>query len=302
MKTLSHRTTATTTLAAVVSIALAACATTPQTNAMLEQARVDVSRAQANPQVAGEAKVDLATAEQALGRGDALLNARKSPELVNHEAYLAECFALAAQKGADLATSQKAIADAKNRRNEVLLGAREDEAARATRLAQMKSRELELSAQQTAEAQQQTAEAQQHSRDLEAALADLQGKQTDRGLVITLGDVLFATGRADLKFGSRHRLDKLVTFLQAYPNRNLRIEGFTDSVGGDDYNQVLSERRADSVRDALTGMGIASDRILTKGLGKSSPVADNDTATGRQQNRRVEVVVLEEGAPRNATR
>jgi outer membrane protein OmpA-like peptidoglycan-associated protein len=295
MKTLFHRTSAATTLAAAVSMALAACATTPRTNAMLEQARVDVAHAQANPQVAGDAKVDLTTAEQALSRGDALLKEGKSPQLVDHQAYLAERFALAAQKGADLATSQKAIADAKNRRNEVLLGAREDEAARATRLAQAKTEELALSAQQTADAQQ-------HSRDLETALADLQGKQTDRGVVITLGDVLFATGRADLKSGSRHTLDKLVTFLQAYPKRNVQIEGFTDSVGGDDYNQVLSERRADSVRNALTGMGIAGDRIVTKGHGKSSPVADNDTATGRQQNRRVEVLILDEGAPRTATR
>jgi outer membrane protein OmpA-like peptidoglycan-associated protein len=115
-----------------------------------------------------------------------------------------------------------------------------------------------------------------------------------------LGDVLFETGRADLKSGSRQTLDKLTAFLQAYPKRNVQIEGFTDSVGGDDYNQSLSERRADSVRDALTSMGIANDRILTKGLGKSSPVGDNATAQGRQQNRRVEVLILDEGIARTA--
>ena len=184
---------------------------------------------------------------------------------------------MAAQKGAELKTSTTAIADANDRRNTVLLGAREDDAARANQLAQTKSRELDV------------------------ALADLQASKTDRGLVITLGDVLFATGSADLKSGSRQTLDKLTTFLQAYPKRNVQIDGYTDNVGGDDYNQGLSERRAESVRDALTGMGIAPDRIVTKGLGNSSPVADNDTAGGRQQNRRVEVVVLDEGVDRIAS-
>jgi len=244
---------------------------------MLEQARAAVTSAQANPQVAGESKVDLTTAQEALARGDALLTAGKPVVEVNHEAYVAERFALAAQKGAELAVSQKSIADANDRRNTVLLGAREDETARANQLTQAKSRELEV------------------------ALAELQASKTNRGLVITLGDVLFATGRADLKSGSRQTLDKLTTFLKAYPKRNVQVEGFTDNVGGDDYNQGLSQRRADSVRDALTGMGIASDRILSRGLGKSSPAADNDTAEGRQQNRRVEVVILDESMARIAS-
>jgi len=261
------------TVAAAVSLALAACATTPQSNAMLEQARAQVTSAQTNPHVTGESKVDLTAAQEALARGDALLKAGKPVADVNHEAYVAERFALAAQRGAELDVSQKAIADANNRRNAVLLVAREDDAARA----QAKSRELEV------------------------ALADLKASKTDRGVVITLGDVLFATGSADLKSGSRQTLDKLTAFLQAYPKREVQIDGYTDNVGSADYNQGLSERRADSVRDALTRMGIARDRILTKGLGESSPVADNDTAGGRQQNRRVEVIVLEEGVDRTAS-
>jgi outer membrane protein OmpA-like peptidoglycan-associated protein len=276
MKTSFSRALVATTVAAAVALTLAACATTPQSNPMLEQARVAVTSAQNNPQVVGEYKVDLTTAQEALAQGDALLKAGKPVEDVNHQAYLADRFALAAQKGAELETSRKSIADANNRRNAVLLTAREDEAARANQLAQTKSQELAV------------------------ALADLQASKTDRGLVVTLGDVLFATGRADLKAGSRQTLDKLTTFLQSYPKRNVQIDGFTDNVGGDDYNQSLSERRADSVRDALTHMGIANDRILTRGRGKSSPVGDNDTSAGRQQNRRVEVLILDEGAARTA--
>jgi outer membrane protein OmpA-like peptidoglycan-associated protein len=276
MKTSFPRALAATAVAAAVSLALAACATTPQSNPMLEQARVAVTSAQNNPQVVGEYKVDLTTAQDALAQGDALLKAGKPVEDVNHQAYIADRFALAAQKGAELETSRKSIADANNRRNAVLLTAREDDAARANQLAQTKSQELA------------------------AALAELQASKTDRGLVVTLGDVLFTTGRADLKSGSRQTLDKLTAFLNSYPKRNVQIDGFTDNVGGDDYNQSLSERRADSVRDALTHMGIANDRILTRGRGKSSPVGDNDTAAGRQQNRRVEVLILDEGAARTA--
>lgn len=280
-----------TAVSAAVSLALAACATTPPTNAMLEQARAQVVSAQTNPQVAGEAKVDLRTAQEALARGDALLKAGKPAEEVNHEAYLADRFALAAQQGAALDTSRKAIADANNRRNAVLLAARENDAARANQLAQDRGNDA-------ARANQL---AQDKSRELDAALADLKASKTDRGVVITLGDVLFATGHAELKSGSRQTLNKLAAFLQAYPKRDVQIDGYTDNVGSDDYNQGLSERRAASVRDALTGMGIAQDRIVTKGLGKTSPVADNGTADGRQQNRRVEVVVLDEGADRTAS-
>ncbi len=208
-----------------------------------------------------------------MARGDALLKAGKPVADVNHEAYVAERFALAAQKGAELDTSRKTIADANSRRNAVLLTAREDDAARANRLAQEKSAELAV------------------------ALADLKASQTDRGVVITLGDVLFATGSADLKSDSRQTMNKLTAFLQAYPKRDVQIDGYTDSVGSDSYNQGLSERRADSVRSALTSLGIAQGRIMTRGLGKSSPVGDNTTADGRQQNRRVEVVVLNERVP-----
>ncbi len=272
MKTLSPLTL----VAAAVALALAACATTPQSNPMLEQARAAVTNAQTNPAVTGESKVDLTTAQEALAQGDALLKAGKPVADVDHQAYLAERFALAAQKGADLETSRKSIADANNRRNAVLLTAREDDAARANQLAQTKSQELA------------------------AALADLQASKTERGLVVTLGDVLFATGRADLASGSRQTLDKLNTFLRAYPKRDVQIDGFTDSVGSDAYNQGLSQRRADAVRDALMDMGIANDRIVTNGRGKSSPVGDNDTAAGRQQNRRVEVLILNEGLARTA--
>jgi len=300
MKSLFNRTLTLAAIATCASAILAACVATPQHNDMLEHARLVVSSAQSNPNVAGEARADLVTAVAALNQGDALLKEGKPAMEVDHQAYIAERFGLAAQRGADFAVSEKSIADANNRRNSVLLAAREQETVRANERADTRTLEADAARSDAQMSAEQAAAAQQRAQELESALADLQAKKTDRGLVITLGDVLFATCRADLKPGARRSLEKLSAFLHEYPQRSVQIEGFTDSVGSDDYNQGLSERRADAVRDALTGMGISSDRIQARGLGKSSPVADNESSTGRQQNRRVEVIISE-GDGRTAT-
>ena len=114
---------------------------------------------------------------------------------------------------------------------------------------------------------------------------------TNRGLVLTLGDLLFATGRAELLTGATGHLDKLVDFLREYTDRTVLIEGYTDSTGTQAYNQDLSQRRAESVRGYLSAHGIAYARLSASGKGMNDPVAGNDSATGRQQNRRVEIVV-----------
>jgi OmpA-OmpF porin, OOP family len=136
---------------------------------------------------------------------------------------------------------------------------------------------------QTAAAQAQLANAQQQ-------LADLQAKQTDRGVVVTLGDVLFDTGQATLKPGADLAVNRLATYLSSNPQTKVLIEGHTDARGSEDYNIGLSERRARAVSTALESHGIAADQIQTLGRGKAYPVASNDTPEGRQQNRRVEIV------------
>jgi len=129
----------------------------------------------------------------------------------------------------------------------------------------------------------------------DAELAALRAKKTDRGIMITLGDVLFEFGKADLKPGSVRGLDPLVSFLGEYPERNLLIEGHTDSIGSDASNMVLSQRRADAVTNALAVAGINRARITSRGLSQSYPVASNQTPAGRQQNRRVELIILPDG-------
>lgn len=125
--------------------------------------------------------------------------------------------------------------------------------------------------------------------------SELKAQQTERGVVLTMGDVLFAFGKSTLLTGAIRNVEKVADFLQKNPTRNILIEGYTDSVGSDDFNLTLSRKRADEVKEQLVANGISPDRITTKGYGKQFPVADNDSAGGRQLNRRVEVLILNEG-------
>ena len=135
-----------------------------------------------------------------------------------------------------------------------------------------------------------------HSWDiLLKEMSELQGQLTDRGIVLTLGDVLFATGKSELNASAQLSMGKLAEFLQKNRNRSLLVEGHTDSVGNDDYNQGLSEQRAASVKIALVKSGIDSERIVTIGYSKKYPLASNADAAGKQQNRRVEAIILNEG-------
>jgi outer membrane protein OmpA-like peptidoglycan-associated protein len=121
--------------------------------------------------------------------------------------------------------------------------------------------------------------------------AILETRDTARGLIVNMSDVLFDTAKFSLRPAAREKLARVAGILSGHPGLRLQVEGYTDSVGGDNYNQLLSENRASSVRDYLTGAGIPTASVTAKGFGKTEPVATNDTAAGRQQNRRVELVV-----------
>jgi outer membrane protein OmpA-like peptidoglycan-associated protein len=169
------------------------------------------------------------------------------------------------------------------------------EAERKSILADIKAKEAAL-AQARAERQAREAEiARAELAEMMKELSELQGKLTDRGIVLTIGDVLFAFDKADLNASAQTSMDKIAAFLQNKPNRNLLVEGHTDNVGTEAYNQGLSEQRAASVKSALVTRGIASERIVTIGYSKNYPLASNDNATGRQQNRRVEAIILNQG-------
>jgi outer membrane protein OmpA-like peptidoglycan-associated protein len=267
----------------VMAALLAACAT--PTNPNLEAARQDYTRAAADPVVAAAAPRELANARDELQRGDAALRDRQKDEVVNHYAYLARQRVQVAIDAGRIANANQATADAQVQRDQIVIASRTAQAN--ARTAQAQSQAAVANA-QAAQAQADAAAERQRADDLANQLAN--AKQTDRGTVLTLGDVLFDTGRATLKPSAMRTIDEIATFLQAHPERRVLIEGYTDSTGSDATNRELSERRADAVRQALLARNVSFDRVQVHGLGEGYPVASNDTASGRQLNRRVEVV------------
>lgn len=262
----------------VFALALAVgCASAPKINIELEQARATVSRAQADPAVIKNAAVELDKAKQTLAQADAAFNDKRKPGEVTHLAYLARQRANTALARAQEKTTLASIDQANAERDRVRLAARTQEADQAK--SQAKS------------AQEDALAARTRAQQLED---QLNAKKTERGLVLTLGDVLFDTGKSELKSGAMRTIDQLADFMRENPERTVKIEGFTDSVGSDDYNMSLSERRADSVRSALLSRGIVSSRVIARGYGKQYAVAGNSDAAGRQQNRRVEVVISDQ--------
>jgi len=257
-------------------------------NQALERARASYMQAQQDPQIATHAPVALQEAETALHKAERTWEETGEQKEVDHLAYMTE-------RKVDLArtTTQSKIAEVEmqqlgEERERVRLEARTREAERAQQQAAARGREAE-------QARLQAQEAADRARQLEHELADLKARQTERGLVLTLGDVLFEYDKADLKPGTVHKLYPLVTFLKENPERNLLIEGHTDSLGSDSYNLDLSERRARTVQTFLLQNGIIPTQIAARGYGEAYPVTANDTEAGRQQNRRVEVVILREG-------
>lgn len=271
-------------------------------SAALDQARAAVQAAQSNPAVVNTAPLELKKADQALNQADQLFQQKGDIGEIDHYAYLAQQHAAIAQETANLKMAESAIEQASAERNKVLLAARSKEASRAEKRA-LAQKEAALKALQEAEAQKASAEkamaeaiaAQEKAAKLEQEIAELQAVKADRGLVMTLGDVLFDVNRADLKPGGLVTVDKLATFLNEYPARRVMIEGFTDSTGSAEYNKGLSERRSLAVRSALIDKGIESSRIEFIGYGEEFPVATNVTAAGRQLNRRVEIIISDEG-------
>jgi outer membrane protein OmpA-like peptidoglycan-associated protein len=171
--------------------------------------------------------------------------------------------------------------------------ARKDAEAKALEAEQAK-KETEAREREAEMARLKAEEAVAKRQQLESELKELKAKQTERGIILTLGDILFATGKSVLMPAAADTIDKLAAFLKKYSNRTVLIEGHTDSVGGETYNLGLSHNRADAVKAALVAKGVSEDRIKTKGYGESQPVASNATSGGRQLNRRVEIVISDE--------
>ncbi|MBX2837101.1 MAG: OmpA family protein [Gammaproteobacteria bacterium] len=255
MKTLSNKTLFS---AIVLSTALVGCGGAPKKVDSLEDAKYAYLEASNDEAVVRHAGEELDTAKSAITRAESVWKDDGSTWQVDHYAYLASQRIAIAQLIAQRKADDSELDGMDLKRQEVQLDLRSKELERKT-----------------------------------AELEELQGKMTERGLLVTLGDVLFDVGQASLKPTAAYNIDKIADYMRKYPARTANVEGHTDSMGDEEVNLELSRERALSVRDALIQRGIASSRISTRGFGESAPVADNDSATGRQANRRVEIIFPE---------
>jgi len=198
-----------------------------------------------------------------------------------------------AQAQADDATRQKQQAQSDAAKAQSDMAASQAASAAAVTAAQADADQSRLAAQQAQlNAQQaETDKAAMRARLSEQLNSILQTRDTARGLIVSMSDVLFDTGKYSLKPGAREKLAKVAGILLAYPGLNIEVGGYTDNVGGDDMNQKLSENRATSVRDYLVQQGVTTNSVSARGFGNTLPVASNDSSAGRQQNRRVELLV-----------
>ncbi|GGL93186.1 porin [Pseudomonas asuensis] len=240
-----------------LSIALAACSTPPNPN--LEKAQADYAALQAQPQASQLAALETKDAGEWVDKASKAYREGNKEEKVDQLAYLANQRIQLAMQTVKLRMTEQQLQGVDAQRTQARLDAR---------TAQLKQLQGQLNA-----------------------------KQTERGTVVTFGNVLFDLNQATLKPAGMTNVQQLATFLQQNPERQVIVEGYTDSTGSDSYNQQLSERRANAIKTALVSMGISPTRIVTRGYGKSFPVASNSTAADRAMNRRVEVTISNDANP-----
>ena len=245
----------------VASVLLAACASTPESIPELEAARAAVPKVEASPR-AGVAAANISEARKALDRANELQTKEKDIEEIKHEATVATANAEIANQKIMTAQAREELEKGTLERQQVMLEVRDREAAAAR----------------------------QREQKMQQELKDMQARETERGMLLTLGDVLFDTGKSTLKPGAYTTIDKLAKVLNESRDRKVLIEGHTDSTGSDENNMALSQARAQTVQTALLERGVQASQISAVGKGEGTPVASNDNASGRQRNRRVDMI------------
>jgi len=305
-------------VAAAVALMMSGCASAPPPNSELDAARTAYQAASSDPNVGRVAPDELRRAAISLQQAEEAWKEKQDPAEVTHLAYLARDRAeLASSIGAQHGLEDQ-MRQAAAERDKIRIEARAREAQMERERAEMAQAQAQAAQQQAQNAQAQAESSQQQaemarqqamaerervaaaerqaadeaakSQKLQQELQGLQTKADARGMVVTLGDVVFDTGKADLQEGGRRAVARLASVLKEHPERKVLVEGFTDSTGSPGLNMALSEERADAVRAALVSQGVPSDRIITRGYGEAYPVAGNQTPAGRQLNRRVEIV------------
>ncbi len=287
-----------TVILSVTTLILLGCASEPETFPEIQEARLSVQAVSIDPLVQQHASKHILNAKQALDQAEQSVEKDEDIESARHYAYLASQHAKVAKEQTTEAILRQKIKDSEAKRNEILLSLRTNEARTAKQQAQLNATEALIATQnankreaENKQLQQRLDSANEEVKKIGNELAGLKSKQTERGLVLTLNQVLFETDKADLKPGAEKTLNRVAKFLEQNSNRRLLIEGHTDATGSAEYNRTLSSQRAQAVATFLTNSGISESRIRSKGLGEEFPVATNKTVSGRQENRRVEIII-----------
>ena len=262
----------------IVLLATFGCSQKPVNFSILKSAEADYFELKKDESVVNDAPLELFKAGKLYGMTKGI----KTQEEADHFAYMLKNQVDVAKEVANIKALKEKIVNLKEDKAQALLDEKENQILIMKKEAQKARLEAEA------------------SRDKLLALEALNAQHTNRGLVLTLGDVLFETGKSNLLAGSMRAIEKLTEFLADNPERLVLIEGHTDNVGSSISNLDLSLRRSGSVAEALSLKGIAIERLFVKGYGEAYPVASNDDAAGRQRNRRVEIVILEEGVDPNS--
>lgn len=289
-------------LIAAAAALMAGCATTPRRSPELARARNAVETLSSQPRAEESAAADLKVSRRELHQAEDALRQGKPMREVNQLAYLALRHAQAGQARVEAAMSQAQVARASQERDRLLLEAKKQQAMAAQQQARGARQQVETARQQAQSARNDAQQARAQAQAAQQQLASerrqvkqlekqrLGAHQTDQGMVVTLSNVLFSTGKSTLQPGAHLQLERLAGYLKDHPKQRVLIEGNTDNTGAAALNQKLSAARAQAVAQALELHGVGSSQYRTIGLGEAYPVASNDTAAGRQQNRRVDVV------------
>jgi outer membrane protein OmpA-like peptidoglycan-associated protein len=285
-------------IVSTLAASMAACGALPDRHGPLERAHVLHDAARSDEQVTRLAPNELMRAEAALNQADAAAKAGGDNADIDHLAYVAQQRVTIAQEAATSRAAQAQVDRIAAERDQKRLAMRTREAESAQQQLAQSRRDnvrqdvaLNAANTQVSRSQSELASKDLQVKALEGQLSDMHAVSTDRGMVLTLGDTLFETGRSTLSAEGGRSMGKLVDYLKHDPTRGAVVEGHTDNVGSQASNMALSERRADAVLNALVRQGVRNDQLSTRAYGSAQPVASNETAAGRQMNRRVEVLL-----------
>ncbi len=319
-------------ISALLAVVLTACSSSPKKNLALEQVRAQLEELKSSPELADYAPLALGEAERALRAAETASGSDTERVHLTYMADRRIQIARTVAQREQLEVELRALGDERNRlllhASKVEAERARREADRARMMSQATAEDADRARIQAEEAQQREAVsaktaqqareeadqakalaassataadlarkeanlAAQQAQSLRRQLENLQLRQTESGVVVTLGDVLFESGQAELKEDARTSLVEVVDLLQSEPAKKIRIEGHTDAIGDAAANLKLSEQRAKSVQSALVALGVDASRITAAGMGEDFPIASNDDEEGRKKNRRVDVILLD---------